>query len=134
MTRVINRNRGTIVAEQAEEARSWWARGKGLLGRRELPTGAGLIIDPCSSIHTWFMAFPIDVAFVAADGRVVTTAHALRPWRLGPFARKVRYVVELPAGALASSGTVPGDYLDLATETVVTIGAGSTAASTRRAS
>ena len=134
MTRVINRDRGTVLAEGAEEARSWWARGKGLLGRRELPQGAGLIIDPCSSIHTWFMAFPIDVAFVAADGRVVTMAHALRPWRLGPFARKVRYVVELPAGALASSGTVPGDYLNLVTEIVVPLGADSAAADTRRAS
>src|SRR6478735_8770164 len=106
MTRVVNRNRGTVLAERAEEARSWWARGWGLLGRRELPEGAGLVIDPCSSIHTFFMAFPIDVAYVAADGRVVTTAHALRPWRFGPLARKVRYVVELPAGTLARSGTV----------------------------
>ena len=113
MERVINRTRGTVLADRAEAARSWWARGKGLLGRKGLPAGAGLIIDPCSSIHTWFMAFPIDVAFVAADGRVVRTASALRPWRLGPFARKVKYVVELPAGALAQSGTVPDDYLDI---------------------
>jgi uncharacterized membrane protein (UPF0127 family) len=113
MERVINRTRGTVLADQAEAARSWWARGKGLLGRKGLPVGGGLIIEPCSSIHTWFMAFPIDVAFVAADGRVVRTAQALRPWRLGPLARKVRYVVELPAGALAQSGTVPDDYLDI---------------------
>lgn len=113
MERVINRTRGTVLADQAEAARSWWARGKGLLGRRGLPDGGGLIIEPCSSIHTWFMAFPIDVAFVAADGRVVRTAHALRPWRFGPFARKVRYVVELPAGALARSGTVVDDVLDI---------------------
>ena len=113
MTRVVNRSRGTVLAEQAGVARSWWARGKGLLGRRGLPEGGGLVINPCSSIHTWFMAFPIDVAFVAADGRVVRTAHALRPWRFGPFARQVRYVVELPAGALVRSGTHADDYLEL---------------------
>lgn len=113
MERVINRTRSTVVAERAEAARTWWSRGKGLLGRRGLPDGGGLIIEPCSSIHTWFMAFPIDVAFVAADGRVVRVAHALRPWRFGPLARKVRYVVELPAGALAASGTEPDDYLDI---------------------
>lgn len=113
MERVVNRSRGTVVAERTETARSWWSRGKGLLGRRGLPEGGGLIIEPCSSIHTWFMAFPIDVAFVAADGRVVRTAHALRPWRFGPFARKVRYVVELPVGALARSGTERDDYLDI---------------------
>lgn len=113
MARVINRTRGTVLADQAEAARTWWTRGKGLLGRTGLPAGGGLIIAPCSSIHTWFMAFPIDVAFVAADGRVVRTAHALRPWRFGPLARKVRYVVELPSGALARSGTVADDYLEI---------------------
>lgn len=129
MARVINRARGTALAERAETACTWWTRGKGLLGRKGLPSGGGLIIEPCSSIHTWFMAFPIDVAFVAVDGRVVRTAHALRPWRFGPLARGVRYVVELPAGALAASGTVADDYLDILPE-----GAESAvAANTRRA-
>lgn len=114
--RVINSSRGTVLAERAEVARTWWARGKGLLGRRALPEGGGLIIDPCSSIHTWFMAFPIDVAFVAADGRVVRVAHTLRPWRIGPLARGVRYVVELPAGTLARTGTAANDYLTLVSE------------------
>ncbi|MFN8540819.1 MAG: hypothetical protein U0232_25490 [Thermomicrobiales bacterium] len=35
------------------------------------------MIEPTSGIHTFFMAFPIDVAFVAKDGQVVATpAHA----------------------------------------------------------
>jgi uncharacterized membrane protein (UPF0127 family) len=113
MARVINRTRDVTLADQAEIANTFWTRGKGLLGRRGLPEGGGLVIEPTSSIHTFFMVFPIDVAFVAKDGRVVATAHTLKPWRLGPFARKVRYVVELPAGTLARSGTVPNDYLDV---------------------
>ena len=59
------------------------------------------------------MAFPTDVIFVAADGRVVQTVHALRPWRFGPLARGVHYVVELPAGAFTRSGTVADDRLTL---------------------
>lgn len=127
MTQVVNRTRGTVLAGEAEAARTWWTRGKGLLGRKGLPAAGGLIIEPCSSIHTWFMAFPIDVAFVAADGRVVRTAHALRPWRFGPLARKVRYVVELPAGALAQSGTVEDDYLELLPRAAATTDAGARA-------
>ncbi len=115
MARVINRTRSVTLADQADIANNVWTRGKGLLGRRGLPEGSGLVIEPCSSIHTLFMAFPIDVAFVAKDGRVVATAHTLKPWRLGPFARKVHYVVELPAGTLERSGTVPNDYLDVVT-------------------
>ena len=111
--RIRNVDRGTVLADQAEIARSFWARGIGLAGRRALPEGAGLIIDPCSSIQTWFMAFPIDVAFVARDGRVVRVAHAVPPWRLGPIAPGARYVVELPPGTLARTGTVVADRLTL---------------------
>ena len=111
--RIVNADRGSVLAERAEIARSFWARGIGLMGRRGLAEGAGLVIDPCSSIQTWFMAFPIDVAFVARDGRVVRLAHAVPPWRLGPFARGARAVIELPAGTLARTGTVVDDRLTL---------------------
>ena len=111
--RIVNAERGTVLAERAEIARSFWSRGIGLMGRRGLPEGGGLVIDPCSSIQTWFMAFPIDVAFVARDGRVVRLAHAVPPWRIGPFARGGRYVIELPAGTLARTGTVVDDRLTL---------------------
>lgn len=112
-TRVANLTRESVLATNARVARSWWARGKGLLGRRELPAGEGLVIEPCASIHTWFMAFPIDVAFIARDGRVVRVAHALQPWRVGPFARGAHAAIELPAGTLRRTGTVEGDYLAL---------------------
>lgn len=112
-TRVVNLTRHSVLATHAALARSWWARGKGLLGHRDLPAGTGLVIAPCASIHTWFMAFPIDVAFVARDGRVVRVARTIQPWRVGPFARGARAAIELPAGTLARTGTLEGDYLAL---------------------
>ena len=111
--RIVNADRGTVLAERAEIARSFWTRGIGLMGRRGLPEGGGLVIDPCGSIQTWFMAFPIDVAFVARDGRVVRLAHAVPPWRLGPVARGARSVIERPAGTLERTGTVVDDRLIL---------------------
>jgi uncharacterized protein len=111
--RIVNVDRGTVLAEWAEIARSFWTRGIGLMGRRGLPEGGGLVIDPCGSIQTWFMTFPIDVAFVARDGRVVRLAHAVPPWRLGPIARGARSVIELPAGTLERTGTVVDDRLIL---------------------
>ena len=65
----FNRTKGTIVAE-----RIVWAtgpvRGRGLLGRDRLDTGDGIYLVPCKWIHMFGMRFPIDVAFLAADGRV----------------------------------------------------------------
>ena len=65
---------------------------------RPLPPGAGLVIVPCSSIHTQFMRFPIDVLYVNKEDVIVGIDRNLRPWRIGRFYKKVHYVVELPAG------------------------------------
>jgi uncharacterized protein len=37
----------------------------------ELPSGHALLLKPCSSIHTFGMHFPIDVAFADEDGTVL---------------------------------------------------------------
>ena len=108
--RIVNATRGTDLAAAAEWAASPARRMRGLLGRSSLPEGCGMVLQPCGSIHTLFMRFPIDVAFVGRDGRVVKTVHALPPYRLAA-ARGSRLCVELPAGTLARSGTRPGDLL-----------------------
>ena len=110
---VRNRTRDTVVAQRAGLARSRWARLRGLIGRRCLAAGEGLIIQPCSSIHTFFMAFPIDVLFVGQGERVLRAAPAVAPWRIGPVVPQARYVVELPPGAVSASATQPGDELQL---------------------
>jgi hypothetical protein len=101
---------GAIVARELEGAFTAATRRRGLLGRPALAPGTGLLIAPCSSVHTWTMQFAIDVIFVARDGRVRKVVTQLQPWRLafgiGSFA-----VVELPAGSAAPSDTRKGDTL-----------------------
>lgn len=109
--RIRNQTRATVLAERAAIARSWWARGRGLLGRRELPAGEGLIIRPCNSVHCFFMAFPIDVVYVDRYYRVVRLAPELRPNRIGPLVLSARDVIELPAGMITTTGTQVGDQL-----------------------
>jgi uncharacterized membrane protein (UPF0127 family) len=111
--RVTNTTRGTLLAEQCEQARSFLARGRGLMGRQQLSAGAGLLIDPCSSIHTFFMRFPIDVVFVDRAGRVVGLRAAMPPGRPYAGAWRARAVIELPAGVIAVSRTEVGDQLEL---------------------
>jgi uncharacterized membrane protein (UPF0127 family) len=82
----------------------------GLLGRRSLPAGKGLLIRPASSVHTFFMRFPIDVVFLDRNGVVVGIRHEVRPWRAA-FARGGRSVLELSAGEAARTGVRVGDQL-----------------------
>jgi hypothetical protein len=101
-----------VVAGTVELAVTRATRRRGLLGRDGLAPGHALLIAPCSSIHTWFMRFPIDVIFVRRDGRVLKTRAAMPAWKLA-FGWSAYAVVELPAGAVAQSGVSVGDRLDL---------------------
>ena len=110
--RIINATRGCALVTQGRVADNYWTRLKGLMGAPPLAPGEGLLISPCSSVHTHFMGFPIDVVYVDAEHEVVGIDADLAPWRFGHFYRRVRYVVELPAGTAARTGTQVGDRLE----------------------
>lgn len=95
----------------AEVAENPLTRALGLLGRRELPEGRGLWIRPCKSVHTLFMKFPIDIAYLAFDGTVVKTCERLRPFRLSTGGRRAHSVLELPSGFLDRAGLIVGARL-----------------------
>jgi uncharacterized membrane protein (UPF0127 family) len=111
--RITNTTRGSVLAEQCEQARSFLARGKGLMGRERLAPSDGMLIDPCSSIHTFFMRFAIDVVFINRAGRVVGLRAAMPPGRPYAGAWGARAVIELPAGTIAASGTQLGDAIEM---------------------
>ncbi|MGN0852160.1 MAG: DUF192 domain-containing protein [Kiritimatiellia bacterium] len=71
-----------IDGVKAEVARTYLQRARGLIGRKTLPRGRGLLILRCNAIHTFFMAFPIDATFYDRHGRVVKTVRNIRPWRI----------------------------------------------------
>jgi uncharacterized membrane protein (UPF0127 family) len=84
-------------------ADSYWTRLRGLLGRRELGPGEGLLLRPASSVHTAFMRFPIDVVFLDDELRVLDVVEAVPPWRV-KAKRGARAVLELGAGEAARQG------------------------------
>jgi uncharacterized membrane protein (UPF0127 family) len=71
-----------------------------------------MIIAPTNAIHTWFMRFDIDIAFVNREGRVVKARSAVRPWRMTGALRGYA-VIEMRAGSFEASDTVRGDVLEI---------------------
>ena len=69
------------------------------------------MLDPCTSVHTAFMRFAIDVVYVDRARRVVKVCPEVKPFRASAVLRGARAVIELPSGAIADSGTVPGDQI-----------------------
>lgn len=63
-----------MIVERAVIANSYWSRFWELMGRRTLGEEERLLIGPCSSIHTMFMRFAIDVIFLDKEHRVVKIA------------------------------------------------------------
>lgn len=113
IVRVVNRTRGTALAERCRVASGLVPRTRGLLGQRSLGAGEGLYIEHAPSIHMFFMRFPIDAVFVDGDRRVVRIVENLRPWRIVAWARGARDCLELPAGSVQLTGTQAGDRLAL---------------------
>ena len=117
--RIVNRTRGTIIADHVEIADYFWKRARGLIGRREIPNGFGLVIRPCNSIHMFFMSMDLDAVHVDTGGRVVRILDGIKPWRVGPIVWKSAWVIELPTGTARATGTQVGDLIDLVEERVV---------------
>ena len=101
---------GAVVCARARVADSFVTRLRGLMGRSRLARGEGLLIPRTSSIHTHFMRFSIDVVFRDGDGRVLSVARNLRPWRFARC-RGAADVIELAAGECDRVGLDEGTRL-----------------------
>jgi hypothetical protein len=117
-TLTLRREDGRIVCDSVTVADSAARRLRGLLGRRTLPAGEGIVLRPAWSIHTAFMRFSIDVVFIDAEQVVLRVEQNLRPFRTASC-RGAREVVELSAGECERRGLAPGDRVAWASRNIV---------------
>lgn len=106
-----NLTRNSEVAAHVRRADRPWSRLLGLLGRAGLARDEGLLLTPCTSIHTFFMRFAIDVLYLDRNHVVMKAVQTLRPFRLSACLRGGHSVLELPVGVIEASGTQAGDQL-----------------------
>lgn len=114
MTTFRNATRNVVLSDRTRIADTMVTRFVGLLSSKGLGAGEGLWIEPCNSIHTWFMRFTIDALFLDKQGNVVKIASRMKPWKLTKIAFKARGVLELPEGTIEKTGTQVGDLVEKA--------------------
>jgi uncharacterized membrane protein (UPF0127 family) len=85
---------------KVREAKSAVERFVGLLGTKNIESDEGLLIHQCNSIHTFFMAYPIDVIFLDKSEKVIKIIRNLKPWRMTSMYWKASKVLELKAGTI----------------------------------
>jgi uncharacterized membrane protein (UPF0127 family) len=115
---VRNTNRDTVLGEAIQVADTAVRRVKGLLGRECLEDGQGLLFKSCSSLHTLFMRFPIDIVFMDKQGKVLKIRKGVKPFKFVAAPLRAYYALELPTNAVAKSETKVGDRLTFEEETI----------------
>jgi uncharacterized membrane protein (UPF0127 family) len=104
-----------VHAFSVELATNAAERAVGLMYRKELPEGRGMLFDfhDDQPVQFWMhnTYIPLDMIFIAGDGRVVRVAEYAKPMsdELIPSGRPVRAVLEVIAGTARKFGIMAGD-------------------------
>lgn len=105
--------RNGVVPVRLAVANKFLQRFCGLMFRASLANSPleGMLITRCSSVHTAWMRFPIDLVYLDAEGDVTRCIAALKPWRASQgyrhcsiANRRTAHVLELPAGSIERLG------------------------------
>jgi len=87
----------------------------GLMYRKELPDGKGMLFDfsPEQQVSMWMKNtyIPLDMIFIRADGRILRIAENTEPLstRIIPSGGPAKGVLEVIAGTAKKYGIAPGD-------------------------
>jgi uncharacterized protein len=90
-------------------------REKGLMFRRKLPEGQGMLFDfhREQEVAMWMQNtyIPLDMVFIRGDGRILRIAEQTEPLstRIIPSGGPVRAVLEVSGGTARKLGIAPGD-------------------------
>jgi uncharacterized membrane protein (UPF0127 family) len=113
MKQMWNKTQNTVLVPHLEVATAFVDRGVGLLKRTSLNEQEGLWINPCNSIHTFFMKFSIDCIFITKDLVVDDLVENVAPWKVVFPRWRSRSVIELPSGFIRKSNVKKGDQLNV---------------------
>ena len=109
---VRNATRNVELGRRIRVINTLLDRAIGLLATRSLGAGEGVYLSPCTSIHTFFMRYPIDVLFLDAQGAVLSEG-TFQPWRISGWHAQSKGTLELAAGTLKRTGTEVGDHIEM---------------------
>ena len=110
---VTNDTKKSCLGAHIRVADKGWDRIVGLLKRRSLDQGAGLLIVPTQAVHTFGMAFAIDLVFVDKRFKVIGVRENMRPYRISRVFWRAFGVFELPTGTVKDTQTAIGDQIRL---------------------
>lgn len=100
----------TVLLDSVQLTENGLERARGLLFRDEEIAQRGLIIASCSSVHSCFMSYSIDVVYLNKKYEIIKICNRMKPWRFS-FAKGAATVLELSAGMVEKLNLKIGDVL-----------------------
>ncbi len=86
-----------IIASKVSVANHFKSRLFGLMYKKKLDDNSGLLLTPCTQVHTFFMHFPIDVLFLSQDNEILSI-QTLPPWKVSYNIKECKKILELCSG------------------------------------
>ena len=114
---------GNVIADEIEHALTPFQKAKGLMGRKDIPEGYGMLFDlgreKKEGFWMLFMKAPIDIVFIRNDKKIADIKHSAKPISLNPSTWKIfypkspaRWVLELRAQTMKRHKIEIGEKLD----------------------
>ncbi|MFO7710179.1 MAG: DUF192 domain-containing protein [Candidatus Woesearchaeota archaeon] len=111
---IANKRTGKVLARDYVWCKNSVSKARGLMFRREaVPLLMDFSRERRRGLHMCFVFFPIDVAFMDSEGRVVEIKEDFRPFTTYKPGQKSKYILELPAGTIGTTKTRVGDHLKI---------------------
>lgn len=109
-------NSTQIICNNAFEANTFVKRMIGLLGKKSFGNMDGLLLCPCSQIHSIGMKFSFDAVYLDKNFRIVALYENVGKNRILPYNVAVKSVLELPSGTISSCKIGINDVLEISKE------------------
>ncbi len=111
MPKLLDSQKKNVLLPDLQEAKTFWSRAIGLMGRKEISENFGMWFDHSNSIHTCFMKTAIDCVFLDRDMVVKAIFENVKPWRLVLPVWSARSVIEMKSGRIRELEIQVGDQL-----------------------
>ena len=85
----------------------------GLLGKKEFCESDGVLLCPCSQIHSFGMQFSFDAIYLDSEYKIIALYENIKKNRILPYKHSAKNVLELPLGTIKNKKLEPGDELKL---------------------
>lgn len=114
--KICNQTSNQIICQNASIANTVLSRMIGLLLKKSFQNTDGLLLMPCSQIHSIGMKFNFDAVYLDKDYKIIATYNNVEKNRILPYNNLVKSVLELPEGAIQANKLEIGDVLKILEE------------------